>query len=90
MGIRKVSQSIHSTYLIGCNNTGAVGTDQSGFALSLESVFHPDHVLLGNALGDAHNKWDLRFNGFHDGGGSARRGNVNDGAVGFHRGGGLD
>jgi len=39
--------------------------------------------VLRNALGDADDKIQLSLHGFHDGGGSERRRNVDDGGVGL-------
>jgi len=41
------------------------------------------HVVLRNALGDADDKIQLSLHGFHDGGGSERRRDVDDGGVGL-------
>ena len=71
------------------NDAGTIGSDQSALILVLELLDHLDHVVLGNALSDAHNQGDLGVNGLNDGGGGAGRGHVNHGAMGIDGGSGL-
>merc|ERR1712106_779960 len=41
------------------NDTRTVRANQTRLALLQQGVLHLDHVLLGNAFCNAHNKWDL-------------------------------
>lgn len=64
--------------LLGSNDTRAVGTNQSGLALGLQSINNANHVVLGDTLSDADNQGDLGFNALHDGS-SSNRGRNKDG-----------
>jgi hypothetical protein len=48
------------------NDAGAVGTDEAGLGLRLEHVCYADHVVLGDAFGDADDEGDLGNDGFFD------------------------
>ncbi len=61
-----VSRHDSDLALSGFDNSGTIGSDQSGFVLSHESVLDLDHVLLGNSFRDTNHQWDFRINGFQD------------------------
>ena len=58
------------------NNAGAVGADEARGALAQQLVFDLDHVLLGDALCDAHHQGHASVDGLHDGGTREWRGHV--------------
>ena len=47
--------------LIRLDNSGAVGTNQSGLLLLVQDVLHSDHVLLGYSIGYANHQWNFIF-----------------------------
>lgn len=49
------------------DDSGAVGAHQAGGVLAEQLMFHSHHVLLGDALGDAHSQRDLGVDGLDDG-----------------------
>lgn len=55
------------------DDTGAIGTDETGLGLRLEHVCYADHVVLGDAFGDADDEGDLGGDGFFDTGGGEWR-----------------
>lgn len=68
-------------------------TDKARLALLEQGMLHTDHVLgvshsensshlLRDALRDAHTQRNFRCNGFQDGSGSARRGDIDDRGIG--------
>jgi hypothetical protein len=67
--------------LLGLDDAGAVGPDDSGLVLGLECVLDLDHVLLRDAIGDHHHQFDFGFDGLHDGVGGAQRRHVDDAGV---------
>ena len=71
--------------LAGGNDARAVGADKAGLALSDQGVLHLHHVLLRDALGDAHNQGDLGLECLEDGGRSTGRRDVDDGGVRLDR-----
>ena len=70
--------SFKNAYQLRSNDSWTVGSNEPGLSLPEECVFHPDHVLLRDSLGDADNQWDLGFESLKDGGRSARRWHVDD------------
>lgn len=67
-----------STYV---NDPGAVGADQTGDILPEELVLYAHHVLLRDALCDAHCQWNLGINGLNDGCCCERRRHVDHGGI---------
>lgn len=67
------------------DDAGAVGADQTALALTQQRVFDADHVVLGDALSDAHNQSHLGLHRLHDRLGRTRRRHVDDGDVAFGR-----
>ena len=54
-------------YLFRGYDSWAIGSDETRFVLSEQPVLDPDHVLLGDALSDAHYEAHLRIHGLQDG-----------------------
>lgn len=54
-------------YLFGSNDSRAVGTDQAALRLTHQGMLNANHIMLRNALSNAHNQWDFGFKGFQDG-----------------------
>jgi len=67
------------------DDTGAVGADEASLALLGQPVFHPDHVELRDALGDADDQWDFSVHCVQDGRGRQRGRHVDHTGVGVHR-----
>lgn len=59
------------------DDSWAVGAYEAGGALAQEPMFDSDHVLLGDALCDAHHQGHLRIDGLDDGRSGERRGHIN-------------
>lgn len=59
------------------DDSWAVGAYEAGGVLAQKLMFDPNHVLLGDALCDAHHQGHLRIDGLDDGRGSERRGHIN-------------
>lgn len=59
------------------DDSWAVGAYKAGGALAQELMFDSHHVLLGDALGDAHRQRYLRIDGLNDGCCSEWRGYIN-------------
>lgn len=59
------------------DDSWAVGAYEAGGALAQKLMFDPHHVLLGDALCDAHHQGHLRIDGLNDGRGSERRRHIN-------------
>lgn len=64
------------------DDSWAVGAYEAGGALAQQLMFDPHHVLLGDALCDAHHQGHLRIDGFNDGRRSERRGHINHRGIG--------
>ncbi len=56
----------------------AIRSKKSRLVLPHELLFHVNHVVLRDALGDADNEWHFSIDGLHDGGGSAWRWHIDD------------
>jgi hypothetical protein len=67
--------------LVRSDDTRAVGTNETRLALGQESLLDSDHIVLRNTFSDGNNQRNFSFDGFQDGGSSARRGNVDDGSI---------
>jgi hypothetical protein len=52
--------------LAGSDYAGAIGSYQAGLRLCLKHVCYADHVVLGNAFGDADNEGDFSGDSFFD------------------------
>jgi hypothetical protein len=50
------------------DDTWAIGADEAGFGLRLEHVRYADHVVLGDAFGDADDEGDFGVDSFFDAG----------------------
>lgn len=59
------------------DDSWAVGAYQAGGALAQELMFDSHHVLLGDALSDAHHQGHLGVDGLDDGCRREGRGNIN-------------
>lgn len=64
------------------DDSWAVGADESGDALAQKPVFHLHHVLLWDALCDAHDQRYLGINGLNDGCRCKWRRNIDDCGIG--------
>ena len=60
------------------DDSGAVGADEARFA-ALHLVFHPDHIVDGNAFSDGDSEVEACVNGFKDGVCRKRRGHEDGG-----------
>lgn len=67
-----------STYI---DDSWTVGANEAGVALAQELMFDSHHVLLGDALSDAHHQGDLGINGLNNGSCRKRRGHINHSGV---------
>ncbi len=63
------------------DDSWAVGAYEAGGALAQQLMFDPHHVLLGDALSDAHHQRDLCVDGFDDGCCRERRGYINHAGI---------
>lgn len=63
------------------DDSWAVGTDEAGGVLAQELVFDPHHVLLRDALGDAHHQRYLCIYGLDDGCCRKRWRHINHGGI---------
>ena len=68
-----------------CDDTRAVWTDKTSFVLLDQGGLDADHVLGGDALGDADGETDLGLHGVNDGLGGEGRWDVDDGGIGIGR-----
>ena len=72
-----------------CDDTGTVWSDETSFVLLDQGGLDADHVLGGDALGDADGETDLGLHGVNDGLGGEGWRDVDDGGIGLDVGGGL-
>eukprot|EP00050_Salpingoeca_kvevrii_P006215 m.288062 g.288062 ORF g.288062 m.288062 type:complete len:325 (+) comp11893_c0_seq1:162-1136(+) len=81
---RHVNVAGHDANLAGArlDDAGAVGADEARLVLADEGVLDTDHVLLGNALGDADGKGNFSLDGLHNGGTSKLGRDVDDSGIG--------
>lgn len=63
------------------DNSWAVGAYQAGGALAQEPMFDFHHVLLRDALSDAHYQGNLSINSLDDGCRSKWRGHINHSSI---------
>jgi len=70
-------------YLAWCDDAGTIRSDEPRLALPEKCVFDSDHVLLGNAFGDADNQWNFSIQSLENSSGGSRRRNVDHSGVGF-------
>ena len=82
-------QNRNTTHHLRGNDSRAVGTNEPGFLLPAKGVLNPDHVLLGDALGDAYHQGDLSLNSLKDGSSRARWRDVDHSGIRLHRVSGL-
>ena len=67
------------------NDAGAVGSDQTRLVLLQQGRLDPDHVLGGDAFGDADGQANFGFHGVNDGLGGKRWRHIDDGGIGASR-----
>lgn len=67
--------------LTGLDDTGAVGSNQTGFGLRLHNRLDLDHVEGRNSLSNAHNEVHLSLDGLKDSVGSERWRHVDNGGI---------
>mmetsp|Transcript_63393 Transcript_63393/g.151303 ORF Transcript_63393/g.151303 Transcript_63393/m.151303 type:complete len:377 (+) Transcript_63393:60-1190(+) len=79
----RVDVSWHDAHLglAWLDDAWAVGSDQSALVLADQSVLDLHHVLLGNALSDAHNQRNLSLQCFQHSTGCGRRWNHDHGGI---------
>ena len=66
----------------GLDDTGAVGSNQTGLVLGSHDRLNLDHVQSWDSFSDADNEINLRFHSFENGIGSKRRRHVDNGSLG--------
>jgi len=64
--------------LAGADDTRAIGSYQTADRLGFQRSLDANHILLRDTFGDADDEGNLSFDGFHNGGGGARRRHVDD------------
>jgi hypothetical protein len=79
-------QNKQKNHLFWRNDSRAIGANETALALAHKLVLNPDHVLLRNALGDAHNQGHFSVDGLFNGLGRTGRWNVDYGRIGLGRG----
>ena len=75
-GTNEVGVSAH------IDDSRAVGAYETSGALAQQLVFDSDHVLLWDALSDAHNQGHLCINGLNNGRSRERWGHINHSCIG--------
>lgn len=65
--LRHHTTAATATNLFGCNDAGAIGSDQTRLVLANQGALHLDHIVLGHALGDADNQRNFGIECLHDG-----------------------